>query len=137
MHTHCCTQLYIVCVQLPVSTYDTRVMHTMSSHMVCYTACVVYRHKRYVYIDNEMHWFCSWAASNKKYMAMSLFINTWKHMYNVETGVKLFSYVAACPLNHISYIMCWTVVVNLRQKYFILMSITWKPIEGEWFYCIC
>ena len=36
---------------------------------------------QYICTDNEMHWFCSWAASSSisqltKYMGMSLLINT-------------------------------------------------------------
>ena len=60
-------------------------------------------------------------------MGMALSVNVWKHMYNVETRIKSNSYIATYSLNHITYFVCWTVVeVDLKQKHYMLMSITWK-----------
>ena len=133
-HAHVLVHALLVCTQLPVNTCKTQVMHIMSSDLVCHTTHVVYRYSRYIRIDNEMHWFCGWAASNSvspltKYVGLSLLINMWRYMYYVETRVRLNSYVATCSLNNTSYFISWTIVeVDLRQKRSILMSIT-GPVE--------
>ena len=124
-----------MCAQLPVNRCDTWMMHDTSSHLACHTIYVVYRYSRYIQpvaTDHEMHWFGSWATFNSilplmKYMGMSLSINVWKHTYKVQTRIKWNSYMATYSLNHITYCVCWTVVeVDLKQKHYMLMSITWK-----------
>ena len=115
-----------------MNTRYTWVIQFMSSHLVCHTKRVVYRYSRYIltikcisFAAEELlivffHW-------RNIYVCMSSLINLRKHTYNVETRVKSHSYVPTCSLNHISYSLRWTVIeVNSRQKYFTLMSITWK-----------
>ena len=122
---HALLHAILVSARLPVNTCNTQVMRITSLHLVCYRTRVVYRY-------NEMPRFCSRLAYNgilplAKYMGVSLLINAWKCMYNVETSMKSISYVATCSLNHISYFTCWTVVeVDSRQNHFVLLSITWK-----------
>ena len=80
------------------------------------TLCLLYYmcgvQVQYTCIDNEMHWFCSWAASNSIFDTDEIYDrvlikkNVKKCMYNVKTRMKLNSYTVTHSLNHISDFIC-------------------------------